>query len=63
MRGPPVDGHPMLAALVGIGGHAGTEALTVTAPAAPTRVCQAVRVKPTDVNLDEVRSQRSEDRP
>ena len=40
--GPPVDGHPMLAALVGIGGYAGTEALTVTTPTAPTRVRQAV---------------------
>lgn len=41
-RGPPAHSHPVLAALVGIGGHTGTEALTVPAPAAPTGVRQAV---------------------
>lgn len=40
--GPPVNDHPVLATLMGIGSHTGTEALTVTTPAAATCVRQAV---------------------
>lgn len=58
VRSPPVHGHPVLAALMGVGGHTGTEAFTVPASAAPARVGQAVGVKPSDINL-EVRGERA----
>lgn len=49
---PPVHSNSVLAALVGICWDTGTETLTVTTLVTATSVCQAVGVKPGDINLE-----------
>lgn len=49
---PPVYSNSMLAALMGICWHTRAETLTVTALVTATGVCQAVGVKPGDINLE-----------
>lgn len=47
----PLDGYPLLTALVGVSGDGRAQALAVTPAVTVARVCQAVSVEPGHIHL------------